>query len=58
MACDQHETEYWLETTRLEMMKLNLEKMQHVFKPMELMCKEELHCLREYLRRHTGKEDI
>ena len=40
------------------MMTLNLKKINHVFKPMELMFKGEFHCLWEYFRKQTGREDV
>ena len=40
------------------MMTLNLKKINHVFKPMELMFKGEFHCLRGYFRKQTGREDV
>ena len=40
------------------MMTLNHEKIKLVFKPMELMSKGELHRLRGYFRKQTGRKDI
>ena len=37
------------------MMTLNGEKIWHVFKPMELMFKGELHCLQGYFGKQTGR---
>ena len=43
------------------MVTLNQKKFYQVFKPMELIFtsgEEGLHCLQEYFRKQTGREDV
>ena len=55
---DQCEMEYWLENSKVRRDDIKSQKIKHFFKPLKPMFKEDSHCLQEYFRKLTGREDI
>ena len=49
--------EYWLENSKVRRDDIKSQKIKHLFKPLKPMFKEDSHCLQEYFRKLTGREE-